>query len=284
MVLIIRDVTQEHQALVEHQRTEQEREKYVSLLQATLESTADGILVVTRDRNTPIYNRKFLQMWRMPESLMLPGSADERLQFLSEQTQNSEQFLSRVWQLFRDRPDEVALELLEFKDGRIFERYSQPLRSNGQIIGRAWSFRDVTDYRRTEAALKQAEERYRSIFENAVVGIYQSTPDGHYLSVNPTLARMHGYSSPTEMITTLTDIGQELYVNPDRRIEFQLALHKNYAVTDFEAQVYRKDGSIIWVSENARIVRDDAGGILYYEGTSIDITDRKQTEQGITRK
>jgi two-component system sensor histidine kinase/response regulator len=281
VVLIIRDVTQSRQAAAEHQRTEQEREKFVSLLQATLESTADGILVVTRDRNTPIYNRKFLQLWRMPESLMFPGHADERLQFLSEQTKNPQQFLARVWELFQDRSDEVALELLEFKDGRIFERYSQPLRSGDQIIGRAWSFRDVTEHRRTEAALKQAEERYRSIFENAVVGIYQSTPDGQYLSVNPTLARMHGYESPAEMIAALTDIKQQIYVDPNRRTEFQQILHRQYAITEFEAQVYRKDGSMIWVSENARVVRDADGGILYYEGTSIEITDRQQAEQAL---
>ncbi len=399
MVLVLRDITQARRVAAEHQRVEQEQEQTLSLLKATLESTADGMLVVTHDRNTPIYNQKFLQMWGLPETLMQPGYANERLQVLADQTKDPESFTARVWELFRDRPEETALELLEFKDGRIFERYFQPLRNGNEIIGRVWSFRDIGERQRNEqalqqqaiaiktsidgiaildanetylylneshariygyggpqeligknwqtlydkaellrfeqeifpefyrtghwqgeamgvrrdgrrfpqevslsatqnggfvwvvrdissrkqaeAALREAEERYRSIFENAVVGIYQTTPDGRYLSVNPTLARMHGYESPAEMMQTLTDIARQLYVCRDRREEFKQLLAENDTVTNFEAQVYRKDGSIIWVSENARTVRDRDSNVLYYEGSSIDITERKHTEHAL---
>jgi PAS domain S-box-containing protein len=132
--------------------------------------------------------------------------------------------------------------------------------------------------KRAEIALQQAEEKYRSIFENAAEGICQTSPDGYYLSVNPALARMYGYLSPEELIANLTNIAQQLYVNPNRRSEFIAAMEQHETVSNFESQVYRQDGSIIWVSENARAVKDVDGRLLYYEGTVQNITLRKETE------
>jgi PAS domain S-box-containing protein len=132
--------------------------------------------------------------------------------------------------------------------------------------------------KRVEIALQQAEEKYRSIFENAAEGIFQTTPDGRYLSVNPALARMYGYSSPEELIAQVTNIERQLYVYPNRRTQFVAIIKRDDAVSNFESQVYCKDGSIIWVSENARAVKDGEGRLLYYEGTVEDITKRKQAE------
>ncbi|HEY9611041.1 response regulator [Allocoleopsis sp.] len=133
--------------------------------------------------------------------------------------------------------------------------------------------------RESEEALQEAEEKYRTIFENAVDGIFQTTPDGRYLSANPALARIYGYESPEELIANLTNIEQQLYVNPNRRSEFRHLIQANGTVSDFESQVYGKNGRIIWISENARVVRDDEGALLYYEGTVQDITPRKQAEE-----
>ncbi|MFB2922836.1 ATP-binding protein [Aerosakkonema funiforme] len=130
-------------------------------------------------------------------------------------------------------------------------------------------------------ALRQAEVKYRSIFENAVDGIFQTTPDGLYLSVNPALAHIYGYDSPAELIQSCTDIGRQLYVDPNRRAEFVAKIEKYESISRFESQVYRKDGSIIWISENARTVRDEKGNLLYYEGTAEDITERKQAEEAL---
>lgn len=127
-------------------------------------------------------------------------------------------------------------------------------------------------------ALRQAETKYRSIFENAVDGIFQTTPDGHYISANPALARIYGFDSVQELIETVTDVGKQVYVDPNRRAEFIAAVKEQGAVSQFESQVYRKDGSIIWISENARAVYDDNGTLLYYEGTVEDNTERKQAE------
>lgn len=128
-------------------------------------------------------------------------------------------------------------------------------------------------------ATQQAEEKYRSIFENSVAGIFQTTPDGRYLSANSKLATIYGYDSVKDLIENLTDIEHQLYVSSERRTESIELIRKKGAVTDWENQVYRKDGTIIWISENVRQVCDKSGKLLYYEGTVTDITKRKQIEQ-----
>ncbi|HEY9673449.1 MAG TPA: PAS domain S-box protein, partial [Waterburya sp.] len=141
--------------------------------------------------------------------------------------------------------------------------------------------RSLTKRKQSEQALLRAEEKYRTIFENAVDGIFQTTVEGHYISANPALARIYGYESPEELIANLTNIEQQLYLNPNRREEFRGAIANNDAVSDFESQVYRKDGRTIWISENARVVRDANKALLYYEGTVQDITRRKQAEEAL---
>ncbi|MBZ5526826.1 MAG: PAS domain-containing protein [Acidobacteriia bacterium] len=123
---------------------------------------------------------------------------------------------------------------------------------------------------------RQAEEKYRGIFDHAVVGIFQSTPEGRYLSVNPALARMWGYDSPQEMITTVSDIGRQEYVVPGQREEFKRLIEERGVVSDYEYEFYRKDGSRGWTRVNARVVRDARGKTLYYEGTDQDITEQKR--------
>jgi sigma-B regulation protein RsbU (phosphoserine phosphatase) len=134
---------------------------------------------------------------------------------------------------------------------------------------------------RTEArkAVIKAEEKFRSIFENSVSGIFQTTPDGRYLNVNPALARIYGYNTEDELMARISDIGRLLYVDPARRAEFIRLMQQQGVIKDFESQVYRKDGSVIWISENARAVTDRKGQIQYYEGTVEDITARKEAEE-----
>jgi len=158
-----------------------------------------------------------------------------------------------------------------------FAANASPMPGNRVI----WVARDITERKLAEEAMRQAEEKYRSIFENAICGIFQTTVDGRYLSVNSSLARMYGYSSPEEMMEYLTDIQKQLYVDPNRRNELVAILERDGAVSNFEYQVYRKDGSIIWSCGNTRAVRDTKGNILHYEGTVEDITMRKQAEEAL---
>ncbi|MBX3303613.1 MAG: PAS domain S-box protein [Nitrospira sp.] len=137
---------------------------------------------------------------------------------------------------------------------------------------------DVTDIKRLEAARKESEERYRNIFENALEGIFQTMPDGQYVAVNPALARIYGYDSPDDMIATVTNLAGHQYMEPGRRDEFIRLMQEQERVTGFEAPVYRKDGSWIWISEGARALRDPSGTLVGYEGTVEDVTERKLGE------
>jgi len=137
---------------------------------------------------------------------------------------------------------------------------------------------DITERKQAEEALRQAEEKYREIFDNAVLGIFQSTPEGRYISVNQALARMSGYGSPREMIEAVRDMARQEYVDPARRDEFMRLLDQHGVVRDFECEYIRKDGSRAWSLVNARVVRDAQGKALYFEGTDQDITDRKRLE------
>jgi two-component system, sensor histidine kinase and response regulator len=148
----------------------------------------------------------------------------------------------------------------------------------GTIAGLVGLSRDITQLKQTERALRQAEEKYRAIYENSVEGIFQTTPNGHFLSANPSLARIYGYDSPQEVVAALTDIEQQLYVDPNRRQEFSRLMRDQGEVSGFESQVFRKDRSVIWISESARTVKDTGGTIVYYEGIVEDITARKRAE------
>ena len=139
---------------------------------------------------------------------------------------------------------------------------------------------DITAREQIERALRQAEEKYRAIFEDAVVGIFRSTPGGRYIDVNPAMARMLGYDSPHEMIVSITDISRQVYVDPTRRVELKRLLGEQGTVKNFEHAVYRKDGSKMWFSANMRVVSEN-GAVVGYEGTNEDITDRKVAEEQV---
>jgi PAS domain S-box-containing protein len=144
------------------------------------------------------------------------------------------------------------------------------------------SMRNITQRKKLEEALRASEQRYRDIFENAVEGIYQSTPDGRFLSVNAALARIYGYESPEEMIARMgNNIAQRLYVNPEQRVDLRRRLEADGAVKEFDALEYRKDGRQIWTRMKARAVRDASGQTLYYEGFLEDVTERKRAEEAI---
>ena len=127
--------------------------------------------------------------------------------------------------------------------------------------------------------MSHPEHMYRSIFDNAIEGIFQTTPGGQYLNVNPALAKMYGYASTTELIAGLTAIDNQLYVDPKRRQEFVELMKQNGVVRGFESEIFRKDGSTIWISETARAVRDLSDELVYFEGMVEDITERKRLER-----
>lgn len=171
--------------------------------------------------------------------------------------------------------DDESLELQAVQAG------AQDFLVKGQIDSRLLvrSVRYALERRKAEMALFLAEEKYRGIFEHIVEGIFQTTPDGRYLSANPALARIYGYESAEELISSLTDIQQQLYVSPGQRSEFIRLMEQYDVVKNFESEIFRRDKTIIWISENVRAVRDGENKLLYYEGTVEDITEKKRAEE-----
>lgn len=141
--------------------------------------------------------------------------------------------------------------------------------------------RDITERKKAEKALQASEEKYRNIFEHSIEGIFQSTSDGRYISVNPAMARMFGYDTAEEMIAATTDIATQAYVIPEEREVFKKTVEEKGFAEKFEAEQYRRDGSTFWISINAREVRASDGAILYYEGAAKDITLQKKTEEAL---
>lgn len=158
----------------------------------------------------------------------------------------------------------------------VWERGAGSYGETGELDFLGGILSDVTDRKQAEQSLREAERRYRSIFENAIEGVFQSSPASGYLTVNPALARMYGYDSPEQLIEQLIDIDRQLYVQPGRRTQFMAAMARDGSVTNFESEVYRRDGSVMWISENARAVHDEYGRLLMYEGTVEAITERKR--------
>ena len=170
------------------------------------------------------------------------------------------------------RPDGTCVPI-EIAAAPILDRH-------GNVSYAVAVFRDITIRRHAEAALSRAEEKYRNIFEKAVDGIFQSTPEGKFLTVNSSMARIWGYESPAEMIADIDDISMR-YVEPAKRDAFKKLLEENDTVQGFEAEIKHPDGSAVWISVNARAVRGDDGSVLYYEGTIKDVTERRRTERRI---
>ncbi|MFB2835300.1 PAS domain S-box protein [Floridanema evergladense] len=269
-ILVIEDVTPQNKSI----NQEQEQQEYLSLLKATLESTADGILVVNRSRNAPIYNQKFLQMWGMPEELLFPGKEDERLQFLAQQTKDPEEFVAKIWDLFLNRPEAIVLDLVEFKDGRIFERYSQPQWKDREIIGRVWSFRDITEQKKIEERLRFSQFALDQISDNVAC----CDQEGKIYYVNQASCRLVGFSREELLGLTVHDLDPNYpkEVWPEHWREL-----KEKGTLTFETLMRSKTGELIPIEVSAYYLEFDGKELDF--SFSKNITERKQAEEALRR-
>jgi diguanylate cyclase (GGDEF)-like protein/PAS domain S-box-containing protein len=166
----------------------------------------------------------------------------------------------------------------------VWERGTGVIDVEGRPIALEGLIQDITKRKNAETALREAERRYHGLFDNAIEGIFRTTVEGNYLDANPALAHIYGFESPLELMASLRDISRQLYVDPQRREEFMRIIKARGSVTGFESQVYRKNGDVIWISENARLVLSEEGQPLGYEGTVEDITERRLYQTRIERQ
>lgn len=269
MLLTLRP--QGHSQLVEVFSAEMHRQ--LMTLESALESAIDGIAILNDAGHFIYLNSAHLNLFGYDQSSELLGQSWHCLYDTPEARRIEQTALPVLFQTGHWRGEAIA----QRRDGSTF--YEEITLTRIDTGGLVCVCRDISDQKQAEEALRQAEERYRSIFENAIEGIFQSTPDGHYLNVNPALARIYGYASPEDLIATITDINTQVYVDPERRLEFIRLMQETGEVSEFESLVYRQDGSVIWISENARSVYGDNNTLLYYEGTVEDITVRKESEE-----
>jgi diguanylate cyclase (GGDEF)-like protein/PAS domain S-box-containing protein len=171
---------------------------------------------------------------------------------------------------------------IQCRDGEIkwvWERGVGIYNKRGAVVTIEGFIENVTERKVATQALQQAERSFRSIFENATEGIFQTSPDGRFLNVNPALARIYGYATPDDLIASVGDIQHQIYTDPARRTEFMRLMQDAGAVTNFVSEIRRKDGARIWVSENARAVLDENGNLLFFEGTVEDVTQNKLDQE-----
>ncbi|MEH1918355.1 PAS domain S-box protein [Nostoc sp.] len=262
--------------LSERKQTQVALENSLSLLSAIFESIQDGILVVDSSSNITSYNQKFLEMWSIPPELLTEPDHPQRLAYLANQLKDPDGFLQRVRELY-SQPEVVSYDWLELEDGRVFERYSCPQRIGEQIIGRVWSFRDITQRQRAEAALRQSELQYRSIFEAINDGLFITEMETEKVAeINPAACQMHGYSYE-EFLT----LHPSVYIHPDSHSVFLEFVEKTQAGEQFYGQAVDicKDGTLIDVEVK--------GTTCIYNGKRHilaivrDITARKRTEEAL---
>jgi PAS domain S-box-containing protein len=273
VVSIVRDIT-------ERKRAEDELHNSLSLLSSTLESTADGILVVDRQGNIVSFNQKFVDIWGIPDSIISSKDDSQALAFVLDQLKDPEAFLAKVNDLY-SRPETESYDTLEFKDGKILERYSQPQRKGEDIIGRVWSFRDVTERKQAEEGLRQSEEKYRLLVENVPSVVYRGYKDWSVDFFDDKVEVLTGHSMQEFNSRRIkwSDIVVEEDIAGARETFIEaLKTDKSYMR---EYRIKAKSGGILWIQERARIICDDKGEIDYVSGVFFDITERKIAEEAL---
>jgi diguanylate cyclase (GGDEF)-like protein/PAS domain S-box-containing protein len=250
------------------------------VLEATLENVEQGIMMIDGEHRVRVCNRRAAELLELP------------LDFMNRQPLFSE-VLEYQWSI--NEFDITPAHIIDWiRSGGVAESppVYQRRRRNGKILeistillphgGAVRTYSDITDRRAQEDALHDAVRDYRSLFENAVVGIYRATIKGRIVRTNPALARLNGYESASALLSAVGHVSRPWYVEPNRRAEFRYLLERDVWVTDFVSEVYaHATRKRIWVSETAWLVRDGKGAPAFYEGTVMDATDRIEAEARI---
>lgn len=267
--------------IVEHKLEEGKRKRALSLLGATLESTADGILVLNKEGQIISFNQKYVKMWNVPEAIIESGDVKTRLGYLLNQLKDPEGFLKKARELLAEF-DTESYDILELKDGRIFERYSQPEKIDGKSIGRILSFRDITERKKAEEALQGSQEQIRLLLDSTAEAIYGIDMQGNCTFCNKASLRLLGYANVDELI------GKNMHAlihhtkpngSPypvDECLIYQ-AFRRGQGTHVVDEVVWRADGTFFPVEYWSYPIYKN--GIVGAVVTFLDITERKEARE-----
>ena len=271
MAIVMHDISQ-------RKRAEKDLADSIGILEATLESTENGVLVVDHNGKVTRCNQRFLELWRIPEEVRASGEDGRLLDHVVNQLADSRSFLSRVEELYQ-HPEEESQDLVEFEDGRVYERYSRPQRIGTEITGRVWSFHDITERKMAEKAIRAAETKFRNLVEQSLVGIY-IVRDRRFLYVNPKMAGITGHSQ--DELRALPSI-LDCVIEEDQealRLYLDSAEHGRETTTDrHHLRWLRKDGSVM-EAEDFRMVAEFEGRPAVF-GAMLDVTEQRRMERDL---
>ncbi len=257
-------------------QSEAARDRSLAMMRATLESTADAILVVNAEGRIETYNRNFATMWRLREEPAGPPDEARLLRTVLDQLVAPEEFLASVRDLYA-RSEQEVFDVLHCKDGRVVERYSRPQIVVHRPAGRVWSFRDITKRRRAEAALRESEERFRVLAEVSPVGIFSSDPAGRCTFVNRRWCEIAGLTAEEAM-----GVGWTAALHPDDRDRVAASWAEAVRLGESSAAEFRfvrPDGTVTWLVGQSRAHFHADETLAGYVGTITDVTNLKRAEE-----
>jgi diguanylate cyclase (GGDEF)-like protein/PAS domain S-box-containing protein len=261
-------------------------EKNLSLLTSTFEATADGILVVDLENNIVTYNRRFIEMWQIPEEIISSRDNEKTVNYVLSQLSNGQEFADTTRYL-HENPENKNFDILNFKDGKIYERYSQPQILDGKVIGRVLSFRDITERKRAEERLNKSEEFLRTVLENISDGIVACDAEGALTLFNRATREFHGLSA----MSMSPDQWAEQYnlYYADGKTPMQTADVPLYralqegSVSDVEMVIAPQNGKMRTVISSGKALFDDRNQKLGAVVVMRDVTGHKQAEEALRK-
>ncbi|HEY9858794.1 MAG TPA: PAS domain S-box protein, partial [Candidatus Obscuribacterales bacterium] len=274
LCVVVHDVTAYKQAVAA-------LEQSLALLRATLESTADGIVAIDRNRQVLCANRKLVEMWGISDELMASPDAEKRLEFLAAQLKDPDVFQHTVNAL-KSQPEKEISDLLEFKDGRVIERYSKPQRLGNEIVGWVWSFQDITQRQQAETALAQSEAKWRSLIQNSSDIIAILEVDGTVRYQSPAVERIMGHS-PQELVGR-----NALELIHPEDVEYVAQAFRDLIAgilpsLSIEFRFMHQDGTWRFVQSTGTNLLDDPS-VMGIVTNSRDITERKRAERALQKQ